>query len=812
MNLTGKNIRHVNTITHDGKVLVFGTAADGTIYYSIKRSGFEDSAVQEGVDPFGFEDWERLRVGESEPDDSVTAIEQETLADTNGNQLVRSVFGSGPDVTVSADAPVQLISALDHLYVFRQAMNGKILMSRFVLDGMTNELLPRLEVRFRRSKQRFEPQKTTASKNGDNFDNLDYRDIDGKSFFEPSVELSFLGNVSNGWFVPLFVPTTESDRNRWHFFVYDTTGKIVLYTTGADDKGNVDVKDYLLAYPDPSAPDNTIYRSIPGIIRRNLDLQGLTVVGGPTATTYDIQKEIMTDAGPQLMRDVVRVMLAVPVTATGSTVVKTAVVDFALASDGTLSRIDQTPDTSVVLRSNVYEVITPVSLFDDIKEFAASSPPPTGTVVATERGEEDQLQIRSNAALAPTLEPGSKVKIRGTKSYDGHYKVISVNGTTFQVAASFQNNEAGVWELVPEKETGLVFDNMIVGTEKTPDGKLMISCPAHDLKVGDEVQIAGTREYNGIFPITSIDAAAKSFVLDTPYFTGEAANLTKVIRRGLRMGGGEDRVETPELELVPPSPQRNFGRTLSAWVRVDAAGNVEQSLIRDDGQLMNLAVGSDNKVKLVVRMSDGATRTVTDPEVIPIGTWTHYSGSVDYLTTTAGDTRISLSRNGVDVSRQIVKRQLPCHLDDRLMTFDGTNSIEVANAATMFARDFTVAFWAKVTGGSGTQRTPITCQSPAKGVAIFAEASNRWLFCVADGGQFRIVNGPPIIDGEWVHLAGTFRGTTMSLYVNGVLQGTMQCSYAAPAITAPMRIGAFTPGGGTANKSFWGQIAGVEVW
>lgn len=191
------------------------------------------------------------------------------------------------------------------------------------------------------------------------------------------------------------------------------------------------------------------------------------------------------------------------------------------------------------------------------------------------------------------------MKIRGTRSYDGHYKVISVNGTTFQVAASFKDNEVGFWELVPDKETGLVFDNMIVGTEKTSDGKLMITCPAHDLKVGDEVQISGTREYNGIFPITSVDTNAQSFVLDSPYFTGEAANLTKVVRRGLRMGGA-DRVETPDLELVPPSHQRNFGRTLSAWIRADAAANVEQSLIKDDGRLMNLAIGSDNKVKLVV--------------------------------------------------------------------------------------------------------------------------------------------------------------------------------------------------------------------
>ncbi|MFS8070060.1 MAG: hypothetical protein ACMG6S_27155 [Byssovorax sp.] len=357
---------------------------------------------------------------------------------------MRSVYGDSDEATRSADAPVQVVSSLDLLHVFRQAPSGKILVNRFVLDGMTNELVPKLEVRFRRSQQRLTPQKSAAAKDGGSFDNLDYRDMNGNSFYEGALELGFAGVVANGWFAVVIVPTVEGDRNRWHLFVHDAaTAKLTLYSVGSGDDGRFDVKDYLFGRQDPTNPENTVYRSIPGIIRRNIELQGLTVAGGVSATTYDLQKEQMTDTGPRLMRDAVRVMLAIPVTATGNDVVKTAVVDFAVAIDGTLSQIDTTPDTSVILRSDTREVMTPLALFDGIKEIADASPPPAGTIVATERGANDQLQIRSNAALPPSLVVKASVKLRGTQSYDGHYKVISIAGNTLPGRGHVHRQPAG---------------------------------------------------------------------------------------------------------------------------------------------------------------------------------------------------------------------------------------------------------------------------------------------------------------------------------------------------------------------------------
>jgi hypothetical protein len=811
MILSDQKIQHVSTITHDGKVVCFGTALDGTIWFTVKRSGFEDTALNDDTDPFGFEGWKKLRLGESVTDPSVIDSEKKTLSDASGNVLVKSVYGDSAEVTKSTDAPVQVVSALNQLFVFRQSPSGKILVNRFVLDGMTNEIVPKLEVRFRRSKQRLKPQESATSKDGGSFDNLDYRDINGNNFYEGALELSFAGTVANGWFSPVFVPTAESDRHRWHLFVYDATDKkLVLYTVGSGDNGLFDVKDHLYGHRDPSHPKNTIYESIPGIIRRTIDLTGLTVAGGPSATTYDLQKEVITDAGPQLMRDTMRVMLALPVKATSSEVVKTAVIDFALAADGTLSQIDHTPDKSDILRSEPREVITPLALFDDIKEIADTSPPPSGTIVATERGGDDKLQIRSKDSLPADLKTGAKVKIRGTKSYDGHYKVLSVKDATFQVAATFEKNEAGFWEVVPDKQTGLVFDNMVVGSEKAADDKLMILCAAHDLKVGDEVQISGTQEYDGIFPVASIVASKKAFVLNAPYFTGEAANLSKVVRRGLRMDGN-DWVETPDLEFLPPSPEQDLSRTFSAWVRVDAAGNLEQSLVKDSGGMMDLALGSDNKVKLVVRMSDGVAQTVTDPNAMPVDAWVHYAGTVDYVTKTGGDTRIALCRDGVEVVQKAVARGVPCHLNDKVLQFDGVDDrVEITTSPPNIAnKSFSIEIWVK-RDRINVLEFPIAQGTLSANMCVHMgfRANNVFTFGFW-GNDLDTPSASAYTDLGWHHWACTYDATTYTrrIYRDGelIIKGVTTAHFQGSGTWTIGRTGG-------SSYPFKGKIADVRVW
>ena len=306
MKLKDKSISHIQTLTHDGKVLIVGTAPDGVLYYSIKRSGYEQSALADTASPLGFEAWKALRTGESTPDASVVEHERKNLTDTAGAPLLRSLYGTGNEATRSADAPAQLVSALGHVYVFRQSPAGKLVVSRFVLDGMTNELVPRLEVRFRRSKMRMAPDPKMTKKGNalENVDSVDYRDMDNKSFYEPATELSFLGAVVSGWFAVALVATAENGVSRWHFVVHDANAqRLVMYSVLASEAGLFDVSDSLYGAPDPAKAGVVVYRTIPGIIMRTLDLQGVTIAGAPTMTSYDLQfEQVVDDGSTQLMR------------------------------------------------------------------------------------------------------------------------------------------------------------------------------------------------------------------------------------------------------------------------------------------------------------------------------------------------------------------------------------------------------------------------------------------------------------------------------------------------------------------------------
>ena len=65
--------------------------------------------------------------------------------------------------------------------------------------------------------------------------------------------------------------------------------------------------------------------------------------------------------------------------------------------------------------------------------------------------------------------------------------------------------------------------------------------------------------------------------------------------------------------------------------------------------------------------------------------------------------------------------------------------------------------------------------------------------------------------GSWSHVAATFDGTKLTLYINGVQAGTLSYTGSIYSSTYPIRIGAvpFTLGG---TRLFSGNIDQVEIW
>jgi hypothetical protein len=286
MLLRKDDLCHINSITHEGKVLVFGTHTNGKIYYTVRQDGFEENYGKTEV--MDWENWQILRLpNENTPDRSVEAKEQQELTSENGQPLLRSRYQTQDQTAI---APVQLVSGLGHLYIFRQSKTNTLLVDRFVMDGMTNQLMPKYEVRFKRSRQKHQPLQTPQAQNQD-LDTLDFQDANGNYFYEPTQEISLVNNLYRGWFAVILVPTSEHDQYRWHLFAYNrSTQQVEAISMRASEEGRFEVKDYTVMEPKPDQDDVLLPRSIRGIIRQQIDV-GAKITNGFSATFYYTQSE-----------------------------------------------------------------------------------------------------------------------------------------------------------------------------------------------------------------------------------------------------------------------------------------------------------------------------------------------------------------------------------------------------------------------------------------------------------------------------------------------------------------------------------------
>ncbi len=131
-------------------------------------------------------------------DDDQSVIDQETAELTDATNPSSFVLHSRYKTqTETAIAPVQLVSASGHIYIFRQSKTNTLLVDRFVLDGMTNKLNRKLEVRFKRSRQKHEASKNMkkGASGLTNIDTLDFRDTNNNFFYEPTTELCLINNL-----------------------------------------------------------------------------------------------------------------------------------------------------------------------------------------------------------------------------------------------------------------------------------------------------------------------------------------------------------------------------------------------------------------------------------------------------------------------------------------------------------------------------------------------------------------------------------------------------------------------------------------
>jgi len=634
MYLTKDKLQHISTVTHEGKVVVLATDTEGKISYTVKQDGFEDSYLNTPADQrTGWENWKTLDFADEADDQSVIEKEKAELTHQQdpSKYLLKSLYKTQ---NITAVAPVQAISALGHIYVFRQSKSNTLLVDRFILDGMTNKLNRKLEVRFKRSKQKHEPTKNMkrGSSGLVNIDTLDFRDANGNFFYEPTTELCLVNNLHKGWFSVVLVPTIENDVYRWHIFAYNSqTQKVELTTIRASEEGLFDVQDHTIF---EESNDSLVPRQIPGVIKRTLDINGVTVSNGLSATKYDLQQAQQTQSGEeQLLKTATRLMLAIP------TDKGTAAFSFAIAGDGTLGEIDENPDSQII-RSRQREVLLPLNTLDEIKAFGDRTPPPQGIISGFAEGTdaediEDLVKI-STDGRASELANYDLVKISGTSDYQGLYQTIKIDENTFDIDIPLDDG-LGYWEKEDQEAGGLIFDGMITAYQKTADGKLRVTCPNHGLENGDRVQITGTEEYNDTYPVQKIDDT--HFVIERKWAMGEAVNVKLVSqkRRGIVFDGVNDYVEVPS-HLNPTD-----AITISLWAKSNTPNWNDFGCFVSKRDAYVFHPNQGGKSLNFYLFSSGQWQSVSFTPEIDITQWHHYAATFD------GNT-ICLYIDGVEVA------------------------------------------------------------------------------------------------------------------------------------------------------------------
>ena len=144
------------------------------------------------------------------------------------------------------------------------------------------------------------------------------------------------------------------------------------------------------------------------------------------------------------------------------------------------------------------------------------------------------------------------------------------------------------------------------------------------------------------------------------------------------------------------------------------------------------------------------------------------------------------------------------------LSFDGVDDwVTVADAASLDVTQTTLEAWVRPTTAGGTWRTAVFKEQPGGMVyALYAnQGGGQPLGQVNVGGE-RNALGPTLPLNAWSHLAATFDGSALRLYVNGALASTTAIAGSIPASTGPLRIG----GNGIWAEWFEGQIDEVRVY
>lgn len=151
------------------------------------------------------------------------------------------------------------------------------------------------------------------------------------------------------------------------------------------------------------------------------------------------------------------------------------------------------------------------------------------------------------------------------------------------------------------------------------------------------------------------------------------------------------------------------------------------------------------------------------------------------------------------------------------LRFDGNDYISIPDAKSLHPQRLTVEAWAKRDGSPGQFKYIVSkggdgCEAASYG--LYSSYNGGIAFYVYDGKKwYRSPSGSPAIwDGKWHHIAGTYDGNKVRLFVDGSEVGTGTPFSGAIKYDTPIGEGAIGSYRGSCKLTLSGSVDEVRIW
>lgn len=144
----------------------------------------------------------------------------------------------------------------------------------------------------------------------------------------------------------------------------------------------------------------------------------------------------------------------------------------------------------------------------------------------------------------------------------------------------------------------------------------------------------------------------------------------------------------------------------------------------------------------------------------------------------------------------------------RGVAFNGvTSHAKVDDSDAFDLEAFTLAVWVKP-GQQHTSQVLVGRGDAGRLFTLYFHEGRVRMLVEFQPGKYTHANCPVPPKNVWTHLAGSYDGQQIKLYVNGALQATVSAPGRIPHSDAPLLFGALSPG----QRTLLGQLEDIRVW